>query len=289
MKESRWTIVSTAQTLRPTASRMGFDLPNAKPVVGDFNGDGYDELALFVDGEWFIDLNGNGVWDETDIWLKMGDEGDQPVAGDWDGDGKDDTGIFGRTWTGDERALSAETGLPDPENLRRIKPKNVPPVPDEAPDEPRWLQHSNAGPARADLIDHVFRFGSEKDVAISGDFNGDGISSIGVFRDGKWTLDVDGDGLMSPEHDREVEFGDVGDIPLVGDFDGDGIDDMAIVRGNQVIVDTNANGRIDATDQVFLLQDDVGTVIAGDFDGDGKDEAAIYQSASQRRTLEARR
>ena len=78
-------------------------------------------------------------------------------------------------------------------------------------------------------------------------------------------------------------------MPLVGDFDGDGIDDMAIVRGNQVIVDSNANGRIDATDQVFLLQEDVGTVIAGDFDGDGKDEAAIYQSASQRRTLEARR
>lgn len=289
MKESRWTIVSTAEIKRPIASRMSFDLPGAKPVVGDFNGDGYDELALFVDGEWFIDLNGNGAWDPSDIWLKLGDKGDQPVAGDWDGDGKDDTGIFGHTWTGDERALSAENGLPDPENVRRIKAKNVPPIPEEAPDRPRWLKHSHAGSARADLIDHVFRFGNEKDVAISGDFNGDGISSIGVFRDGKWMLDVDGDGLMTPEHDREVEFGQTGDLPLVGDFDGDGIDDLAIVRGNQVIVDTNANGRIDATDQVFLLEDDVGTVIAGDFDGDGRDEAALYQSANQRRTLEARR
>lgn len=288
MKESRWTIVSTAHT-KPATSRMGFDLPGAEPVVGDFNGDGFDELALFVEGEWFIDVNGNGVWDDEDIWMKLGDEGDQPVAGDWDGDGKDDTGIFGRTWIGDERALRAETGLPDPENMRRIKPKNVPPVPEDAPDRPRWLQPKKEAPARADLIDHVFRFGSEKDIAISGDFNGDGISSIGVFQGGKWSLDVDGDGLLSPEHDREVEFGQAGDLPLVGDFDGDGLDDMAIVRGNQVIVDTNANGRIDATDQVFLLEEEVGTVIAGDFDGDGKDEPAVYQSAAQRRTLEARR
>ncbi len=61
-----------------------------------------------------MDLNGNGTWDDGDIWLKMGEKGDQPVVGDWDGDGKDDVGVFGRKWAGDDRALANEPGLPDP-------------------------------------------------------------------------------------------------------------------------------------------------------------------------------
>jgi hypothetical protein len=295
IKESTWKIVSINDESKPTprrlplSSRIVFDLPDAQPLAGDFNGDGFDEVALFIDGEWFIDLNGNGRWDEKDIWLKLGTHGDQPVVGDWDGDGKDDAGVFGKKWTGDERALANEPGLPDPENMRRVKPKNMPPRIDEAPDQPRWLQRSQQGPARADLIDHVFLFGSGRDIAISGDFNGDGITTIGVFRDGNWTLDIDGDGQLSPLHDRKVKFGEAGDVPVVGDFDGDGIDELAIVRGDQVFVDSNRNGHIDATDQVFQLDSEEGTVIVGDFDGDGKDEPALHQPASRARTLEARR
>jgi protocatechuate 3,4-dioxygenase beta subunit len=289
LQESTWRIVSTNAQTDKLAQRMVFDLPGAQPLAGDFNGDGYDEIALFVDGEWFIDANANGRWDEHDIWLRLGARNDQPVVGDWDGDGKDDVGIFGRKWQGDERALAAEPGLPDPDNLRRNKPKNVPPTPEQAPDDPRLLQKSHRGQARADLIDHVFRFGSGKDLAISGDFNGDGIASVGTFQDGKWRLDIDGDGLLNDERDQEIEFGRAGDIPLVGDFDGDGLDELAIVRGKEVIVDSNGNGHIDATDQVFMLESDTGSVIVGDFDGDGRDEPALHQSADQRRTLEARR
>ena len=289
MRTSSWRIVSTLPISNLSANRSVFDVPGSKPVTGDFNGDGLDELALFVDGEWFIDQNGNGVWDQEDIWLKLGYRGDQPVAGDWDGDGKDDVGVFGRKWVGDERALGAEVGLPDPENRRRVKPKNLPPNADEAPEEPRLMKRSNLATARADLIDHVFRFGASKDIAIAGDFNGDGISSIGVFQDGKWTLDVDGDGILNTSQDLQIEFGQAGDLPLVGDFDGNGIDDTAILRGNHVIVDSNHNGRIDATDQVFMIDQEEGTIVVGDFDGDGKDEPALHQSIQQRRTLEARR
>lgn len=289
LQESSWRVVSTQPHLMERSQRMIFDIPNAQPLAGDFNGDGFDELALFVDGEWFIDINANGRWDEQDIWLRLGSRGDQPVVGDWDGDGKDDVGIFGKRWEGDERALASEPGLPDPENFRRARPKNLPPSREQAPDDPRLLQKSHRGQARADLIDHVFRFGGKKDIAISGDFNGDGIATLGTFRDGLWTLDVDGDGRLTDEHDERREFGRAGDLPLVGDFDGDGIDELAIVRGNLVIVDSNGNGHIDATDQVFELESDQGTVIVGDFDGDGRDEPALHQSAEQRRLLEARR
>ena len=50
---------------------------------------------------------------------------------------------------------------------------------------------------RADLIDHVFQYGTPGDVPIAGDWNGDGIYTIGVFRDGTWFLDIDGDGRWS--------------------------------------------------------------------------------------------
>ena len=87
-----------------------FGLPGAIPVVGDFNGDGKDEIGVFYKGEWFLDLNGNGQWDPEDLWAKLGSEADRPVTGDWDGDGKDDIGIFGPEWAGDPRAPRARAG-----------------------------------------------------------------------------------------------------------------------------------------------------------------------------------
>ena len=55
--------------------------------AGDFDGDGVTDVGVFWEGEWFIDVNGNGVWDQGDLWAKLGHDGDLPVTGDWDGDG----------------------------------------------------------------------------------------------------------------------------------------------------------------------------------------------------------
>lgn len=272
----------------PNKLHSVFYVPGAKPLMGDFNGDSYDELTLFLDGEWFIDANGNGRWDEADVWLKLGTKGDQPVIGDWDGDGKDDVGVFGKRWIGDDRALATEPGLPDPDHFVKTKrPKNIPRPVDEVPETPRLMQPSRQGRARADVIDHVFRMGSSRDIAISGQFNEDGgVATIGTFRNGTWKLDTTGDGKPN----KSIEFGQAGDLPLVGDFiNQDGVDEIAIVRGNKVIVDSNHNGQIDVTDQVFLLESAEGTVIVGDFDGDGNDEPALYQTPDQQRSLQARR
>ena len=145
------------------------------------------------------------------------------------------------------------------------------------------MQPSRDGRARSDVIDHVFRLGGSRDIAVAGDFNGDGISTIGTFRNGRWKLDTTGDG----KPDSTIEFGEPGDLPLVGDFSGDGIDELAIIRGNMVIVDSNRNGRIDATDQVFVLESSEGTVIVGDFNGDGKQVPALYHVPDSR-PLQAR-
>jgi hypothetical protein len=64
------------------------------PVVGDFNGDGIDELGVYRDGTWYIDTNGNGVIDAGDMTFELGRAGDLPVVGDWDGNGTSDPGAF---------------------------------------------------------------------------------------------------------------------------------------------------------------------------------------------------
>src|SRR5690606_3611577 len=109
--------------------------PEGKPVVGDFDGDGVSDIGVFLNGQWFIDINGNGRWDDGDLWAKLGSGEDLPVTGDWDADGKADIGIYGPAWERDPWAVEHEPGLPDPDNFPTHpigKMKNMPPTPDEA-------------------------------------------------------------------------------------------------------------------------------------------------------------
>ena len=268
-----WTI----DTLSPGVDRpIAYGIKGALPVTGDWDGDGTSEIGIFYKGEWLLDLNGNGKWDADDLWAKLGNEADLPVVGDWDGDGKDDIGIFGPEWAGDPRHHQYEPGLPDPHNRLKKRPKNVPPQPEQATEGDRLLKLTASGRERADLIDHVFYFGAESDIPIAGDWNGDGIGSIGIFRDGQWHFDTDGDGRWS-KGDEVAEFGQDGDLPVVGDFNGDGIDEIGIYRAGKWIIDTNGNRRIDAADQVIELGTAGDLPVVGDFNGDGTDEPALYR------------
>jgi serine-aspartate repeat-containing protein C/D/E len=271
LRGGRWRPALQGTTFGP----ISFGLPGAIPLAGDFNGDGRSEIALYDRGQWFIDLNGNGRWDPDDLWLALGEEHDLPVVGDWNGDGKTDVGIFGPMWAQDPIAIEADPGLPDAENSTFVKAKNVPPLPQEATNGLRVLQRSQCGVPRADLIDHVFRYGQLGDVPVTGDWNGDGTSNIGIFRKGTWILDTNGDGRLSPE-DKTFVFGAEGDVPLVGDFDGSGVPQIAIWRGRQIIIDSNRNYRLDEADDVLELHG-AGRPVVGDFDGDGRDEIVLYE------------
>jgi len=254
--------------------RFLFGLPGGTPVTGDFNGDGIDEVAVYVDGHWFLDLDGDGIWTEEDLWAQLGDELDQPVAGDWDGDGKADIGIFGPSWVGDPKAIAAEPGLPNAGNPVDGHLKNMPPKPEDVVGH-RTLKRTARSELRADVIDHVFRYGKVGDQGVAGDFNGDGVAGIGVFRDGVWTLDVDGDGRWT-DADARIEFGEPGDVAVVGDFNGDGIDNLGVYRNGIWMLDTNGNCRLD-DGETFSLGTADDKPVAGDFDGDGIDEVALYR------------
>ena len=286
LRQAHWRLSQTTQGDQGELERrLIFGMSGGIPVTGDFNGDGVTDIGAFKDGEWYIDVNGNGIWDEGDLWAKLGHRGDKPVTGDWDGDGKTDIGIFGPAWPGDPRAVAAEHGLPDPDNKHTDVEKNTPPALHNAAIGVRTLKLTSQGSVRADLIDHVFHYGTPTDIPIVGDWNGDGIDTIAVFHKGAWYRDVDGDGKRS-DGDIAAHYGKPGDVPVVGDFNGDGIDELGIFRDGTWYLDTNANGEIDPGDLVIKLGRPGDTPVVGDWDGDGMEEPGVYHDGEVIRTAE---
>lgn len=262
-----------------TAISLGDD--EAIPLVGDFNGDGIDEVAIYVGGQWFVDLNGNGNWDEGDLWLRLGNKLDRPVVGDWDGDGKADIAIFGRQWQRDPEAIVQEPGLPSPANKRRREFIRTASDRKIELDHNRELRNGSRGMIREDAIDHVFRYGEQPDTPMAGDWNGDGIDSVAIFRAGEWTLNASGDGRLTKQ-DEKATFGEAGDIPIVGDWNGDGTTNLGVVRGDVWIIDSDGDRRITGNDLQIAIPKPhpKATPIVGDWDGDGTDEFGWYYKSS---------
>jgi hypothetical protein len=278
MEAARWTFAETKGDHLDMAKidrSMSFGMIGGTPLAGDFDGDGIDEIAVFKEGYWMIDLNRNGRWDETDLLAKLGDADDRPVVGDWDGDGKDDIGIYGPIWEHDREAITRDPGLPNPDNDPLTRPKNVPPVDHDAAHGSRVMKLTSYGRQRADVVDHVFGIGEQDLIPVTGDWNSNGIRSIGTFTDGTWRLDVNGDGRFDHQ-DITAKFGDADDIPIVGDFDGDGIEEIAIYRSGKWIIDSNGNREIDAADKTFEMGGASDKPVVGDWDGDGTDDPGLY-------------
>jgi hypothetical protein len=161
-------------------------------------------------------------------------------------------------------------------------PKNMPPSPHDAPNEARAMKHTARGRVRLDVIDHVFRYGSETDRAVVGDWNGDGHKKIGVYRNGTWYLDYNGNGKWDADVIEAKTAANPGDIPIVGDFTGEGVDRIGLYTPStgRVTVDTNGNFHLDNGDLVFYLEgiDDVEAFpVVGDFNGDGIDQIALVK------------
>jgi protocatechuate 3,4-dioxygenase beta subunit len=279
--DAMWTFTSTSdgEIIRSLDAGFRFGVLGGIPLAGDFDGNGIDEVAVFKDGYWMIDINHNGRWDQNDLLARLGDSEDRPVVGDWDGDGKDDIGIYGPMWERDPEAIAREPGLPNPDNSPYTKPKNVPPEISDATNGSRVMKLTSFGQQQADVVDHVFGLDEEDKIPVTGDWNGNGIRSIGTFRDGVWELDTNGDGRFE-SGDETVRYGRAGDIPLVGDFNGDGIEEIAIYRNGTWIIDSNGNRELDITDRTFEMGGEADKPVVGDWDGDGTDEPAIYSEQS---------
>lgn len=125
------------------------------------------------------------------------------------------------------------------------------------------------------FADREFFYGTANDLPVAGDWDGDGVDSVGIYRDGVFFLrNANSTGFA----DLQFSFGQAGDLPIAGDWDGDGVDTVGIVRGAQVFLkNSNAEGFAD-------LQFTYGTagdvILAGDWDGDGVDTVGAFRPSN---------
>jgi hypothetical protein len=116
------------------------------------------------------------------------------------------------------------------------------------------------------------------DLAVSGDWTGDGHSKIGIFRPstGQWFLDANNDGVFDAG-DLTYNYGGLlsggvpVDVPVVGDWAGLGKSCVGVFRlGFLWVLDTNCNGQFDAPDNSFGFGGIAGDVpVVGSWTGAG--------------------
>ncbi len=252
--------------------------------VGDFNGDGRDDLVSFSRatasyGNVFVTLSGGGSFQTTQVWngyFCVGSEWCE--VGDFNGDSRDDIALFTRTAYGEtSRAGDVEVAISTGDLTSGLFVH-------------RGLWHNF--------------FCINQESCQTGDFNGDGLDDIATFTKG-------GSANVWVELSNGASFGD-GNAPAelwsdlfcaaneacdTGDFDGNGRDDVITFLQSDyagsnpettgdVIVGISA-GSLAAGG--FVSQPKwahyfcIGTEICetGDFDGDGiKDIAAFTRGTT---------
>ncbi len=224
---------------------------NPVPVTGDFDGDGKTDIGVYQPSDSTFTLYNFGR--SPNIRLQFG-QGTLygghpiPITGDFDGDGTTDVGVYqptDSTYTLHPLAVGAN-------NIR--------------------LQFGQGT-----------LYGGHP-IPITGDFDGDGTTDVGVYQptDSTYTLHP----LAVGATNLKFQFGQGTlyggkPVPVTGDFDGDGKTDVGVYQPTDSSftlhpVAPGANN--------IRLQFGQGTLyggnpipVTGDFDGDGRTDVGVYQ------------
>ena len=173
-----------------------FGDPGDVPFLGDWDCDGVDTPGLYRQSDGFVYLRNSNTQGVADRTFFFGNPGDVPIVGDFDGDGCDTVSIYrpseGRFYI--INALGVDGG--------------------------------GLGAAEFDFV-----FGDVGDVPFVGDFDGDGIDTIGLQRPSTGLVFFRNDHRGGPASTSFV-FGDPGDRVIAGHWSSspDGIDTVGAFR-----------------------------------------------------------
>lgn len=177
----------------PTPFAFGGHLGDV-PLTGDWTGDGPGAGVRRGAAFHLRHQLGGGP---ADTVVQLGLPGDRPVVGDWDGDGIDTVGVErdGEFHLLDRNRTPTGIGIVDGD--RTIRP------------------HVPAG------------YPLDRAVPLAGDWDGDGVDTLGYAADGEILLFDDPAGRHVA---RRYRIGRAGDRAVVTDWEGDGTDDVGLVR-----------------------------------------------------------
>jgi len=190
------------------------------PVVGDWDGSGVSQLGMFLTdtGQWQLDRNANETWEGCGVDICLGPYGqipDIPISGRWDLQGFNRIGVF-------------------------------------RPSTALWYLDTNGNGqgngCRTDSCGYLNMY-EANDLPITGDWNGNGLTQLGLFRPstGEWFLDYNGNRAWDGcTQDRCLSFGIAGQ-PVSGDWDGTGASKIGVfdpITGGWFL-DLNGNGQWD--------------------------------------------
>jgi len=181
-------------------------------------------------------------FDGTPTEFTFGDTDDLPVVGDWDCDGIQTPGV----WRHTTNEYFVRNSITSGEEVWTygIDQSGYWPLAGDFTGDTCGTQayyrlldsmvyiFNTWGNEGEDLYepDVYYQFGNEGDIPFVGDFDGDGIDTIGLFRPSTGVFYLKNTHTEGPA-DIEFAFGTEGDIPIAGDWGvEDGIDTVAVYR-----------------------------------------------------------
>jgi hypothetical protein len=252
-------------------------LSTNKSVTATFVGSGAgptDKIGVYrpSTGEWFLDLNGNGVLESCGIDYCVSSFSSPdgiPVVSDWDGSEVSRLGLFltdTEEWQLDRNANETWDGCGVDECARNFGQNSDIPVTGKwsakgndrigffRPNDGRWYLDRNGNEKwngcswdRCAYL-KVYQAG---DLPVTGDWNGKGTTQVGLFRPatGEWFLDFNGNRTWDGcNKDRCLRsFGTAGDLSVSGDWNGTGTSKIGVFRPStgEWFLDFNGNGQWD--------------------------------------------
>ena len=187
--------------------------PGDVPFLGDWDCDGIDTPGLYRQSDGYVYLRNTNTQGTADIKFFFGNPGDMPIAGDFNGDGCSTVSVY----------------RPGNQTFYIIN---------ELGDDDTGL-----GAADASYV-----FGNPGDKPFVGDFDGDGIDTVGLHRESTGLVYFRNTHTQG-NADVSFVFGNPGDRLVANDWNDDGNDSPGLFRPASTTVYlrfTNTQGNADA-------------------------------------------